>query len=300
MSLPRQILPDATHFLTRRCAHRQFLLRPDPLLNHCVLYCIAVAAQRTGVLFHAFCVMSNHWHAVLTDPHARLPECMAWAHGYIARCLNLHHHRSENLWDPREYSAVALEHPDDVLDKMVYVLSNPVQAELVPRATDWPGVHSARLAFGGPPLEVSRPPVYFRADGTAPDTASLALVRPPQFAHLSDADFSRMLHDRLAHVEQLVHSRLQAHGRRFLGPRRCLNTRPTDRPKNPEPRPALSPRVAARDAELRKAMLARRRDFVAAYRDAFERWRDGDRNVQFPPGTDWMRLPHRVRCRAPT
>ncbi len=35
--------------VTRRCAQRQFLLRPDEVTNQTFLFCLAYAAQKTGV-----------------------------------------------------------------------------------------------------------------------------------------------------------------------------------------------------------------------------------------------------------
>jgi hypothetical protein len=36
-------------------------------MNAIFLYCCAVAAENTGVLLHAVSVLSNHYHAVVTD-----------------------------------------------------------------------------------------------------------------------------------------------------------------------------------------------------------------------------------------
>ncbi|RMH42670.1 MAG: hypothetical protein D6689_07445, partial [Deltaproteobacteria bacterium] len=83
MSVPRQVLPGSTYLVTRRCTQRQFWLKPTKLTNQIVAYCVAYAATITGVELHALCVLSNHWHAVLTDPEGRLPEFMHWAHKHI-------------------------------------------------------------------------------------------------------------------------------------------------------------------------------------------------------------------------
>jgi hypothetical protein len=61
MSLPRQILPGSTYLVTRRCTQRQFLLRPSKLTNQIILYCLALAVARTGILLHAFVALSNHY-----------------------------------------------------------------------------------------------------------------------------------------------------------------------------------------------------------------------------------------------
>jgi|SRR5215510_6464258 len=46
--LPRQVLPRRFYLITRRCAPRQFLLRPDAATNNAFLYCLIDAALRCG------------------------------------------------------------------------------------------------------------------------------------------------------------------------------------------------------------------------------------------------------------
>ncbi len=80
-------------------------------------YCLAVAAERTGVLLHAICVISNHYYAVVTAPQARLPEFLRYVHEYVAKCINASLGRWENFWATEPPSAVRLEEAEDVLDK---------------------------------------------------------------------------------------------------------------------------------------------------------------------------------------
>ena len=47
--LPRQVLPRQFYLVTRRCAQRQFLLRPDAATNNAFLYCLIVAAPVTQI-----------------------------------------------------------------------------------------------------------------------------------------------------------------------------------------------------------------------------------------------------------
>ena len=39
---------------------------------------LAEACQKTGWQVHAYCLMSNHFHAVLETPNANLVEGMRW------------------------------------------------------------------------------------------------------------------------------------------------------------------------------------------------------------------------------
>ena len=56
MTAPRMLIPETTYLVTRRCAGRQFLLRPDRdgIVALVFEFCLAYAAWRTGVSVHAY------------------------------------------------------------------------------------------------------------------------------------------------------------------------------------------------------------------------------------------------------
>jgi len=78
MTAPRQVVPGTTWLITRRCSERRFFLRPSAETNEIFLYVLAVAAQRHRILVHVVCVLSNHYHLLVTDPDARLPAFMQY------------------------------------------------------------------------------------------------------------------------------------------------------------------------------------------------------------------------------
>jgi putative transposase len=286
MSLPREVLPNSTYLVTRRCTQRQFLLRPSAYVIETFLYCLAVAAQRTGVIIHAVTVMSNHYHLIATDPLARLPEFCAWLHEFVAKALNRHLGRRENFWATEQTSFVRLMTPEDVLDKVAYTVANPVAAGLVARGDEWPGV---RLYTPGRRI-FRRPKGFFRANGPLPEVAELNIVAAP----VSDGDEQR----RLALIEQAVQkcelavrNQFRRTNRKFLGAKAVLAQRTDSVATTPEPARGLSPRVACRNKWLRLETLERNARFVLRHREAFLAWRDLEKrpNVVFPPGTYRMR-----------
>jgi putative transposase len=207
--------------------------------------------------------------------------------------------RWENFWAPSSYSAVVLQGPDDVVDKVAYVLANPVAAGLVRRGRMWPGLWSAPLQMGAEPLHFLRPLSFFRDKGATalPERARLTLVLPPGFD--SPARFRRAVSDALHLREEAAALRLAAQHRGFLGVQRILAQRPFKRPPRPEPRRGLDPRLACRDTWKRLQALGLLLEFLRAYRRAFLAWRARDPLTLFPHGTYLMRVCHHAPCAAP-
>jgi REP element-mobilizing transposase RayT len=294
MTAPRLVLAGATYLVTRRCAQRQLLLRPSHVTNGIFLYLLAVAAHRYGIQLHAYCVLSNHFHLVLTDPDARLPAFEQFLDALVARAVNASLGRWESFWAPSSYSAVALASPDDILDKTAYLLANPAAAGLVRTGREWPGLWSAPETIGGEPVEVARPKVFFSPSGTMPDKVPLQLTAPPGFA--SPSDFVSRLEEAWARKEAEAAAAVAERGAEFIGARRVLAQRPTARPGPGEPRRKLNPRVACRDKWKRIEALARLTGFLSAYRKARALWIDGVAGVVFPAGTYLLRVAFQVPC----
>jgi hypothetical protein len=292
------VIPGKTYLLTRRCFGRTFFLRPSPKINQIFKFCLAVAAARTGVQLHAYGALSNHYHVVATDPLGTLPQFMHWLNEYIAKCVNAELGRWESFWAPGSYSSVRLDDPEDVVDKLVYVYANPVDATLVRSLKEWPGARSLPSDIGGQEEIVSRPQGFFRENGPVPASAVLKLVPPPSCAELGPA-FLPTLISRVAEREAELLEKARRKDRQFLGRRRVLAQSPFGRPKSVEPRRGLNPRVAGRDKWRRIASLRRLKGFLAAYRLAWARFSNGDWSVRFPYGTYWMRVHLGVLCDGP-
>ena len=269
---------------------------PSAKVNRVILFCLARAAALYGLQIHAICVLGNHYHIVLTDPLGLLSEFTGWANEHIARALNRHLGRVENFFDSTRGSYVRLFGSDDVLEKMVYTLSNPVAAGLVAKGSQWPGVRT-RPEQLGETLEVERPEFYFRPDGPVPEKVDLELFVPPAFKADGLAAFRGRLTEAVEAKEAELRQRAREESRRFKGARAVRQQSPFDSPSTPRDFGKLNPRVACRDKERRKQVLAELRAFWKAYKLALAGWFAGKRTVVFPAGTYWMRLKHRVRCR---
>jgi putative transposase len=290
MTAPRQVLNGTTYLVTRRCVQRQFFLKPSRVTNEVFQYLLATAAQRYGVELHAYCVMSNHYHLVVTDPHARLPAFQQYLDGLVARAINAHLGRRDYFWGSDTFSAVALVGPRDVVDKAAYALANPVAAGLVRAGRRWPGLWSRPEAVGADGRLVQRPRHFFDPAGGLPESVPLKLTTPPGFP--TAIAYREQLTVALA--EREAEASLKVTG--FIGVARVLAQKATARPRSVEPRPKLNPRVAARDNWKRIEALRRLVSFLADYRAALQEWHQGRTRVLFPAGTYQMRVAFGVAC----
>ncbi len=252
-----------------------------------------MAAAKTGVIVHAACVMSNHHHILVTDPDGRIAEFYGWLHKYTAKAVNASRGRWENMWASEKTSVIPLRSESDVLGKLLYTLANPVQAQLVAKGSNWPGVWLFRACDS---QLVKRPKVYFRKDGEMPDEIGLTIAPPPQLSQLSQDSYEKLVREKLFRREQKIIAKMAAKGQSFLGVRAVMEQRPAASPKTREPRRELNPRVAARSKWQRIEAIQRNKDFLAAYRKARKSWKEGDRDTIFPLGTYGLRIHAGVRC----
>jgi len=294
MTAPRQVRPGAAYLVTRRCVERRFFLRPSTLTNAVFRYVLAVSAARHGIRLHAFCVLSNHFHLVLTDPAGQLPAFERDLSFFVARATNAALGRCGYFWDAAGCSVVVLEDQAAILEKIVYVLANPVAAGLVRCATDWPGLWSEPLRIGGAPVAVERPAIFFREAGPLPAVAQLELHLPEGFA--SATGFIQLVASLLRQAEERAATTHAASGGAFLGVTRVLTQHPFARPPAAEARRGLRPRFATRDPSRRVEAVRRLKAFAQSYREALAEWRKGFRSVVFPHGTYWMRVLHAAQC----
>jgi REP element-mobilizing transposase RayT len=295
MSQPRQIVPGRVYLVTRRCTQRQFLLRPDRETNGAFVYCLAVAAQRTGVQVVAFIANSNHHHLVVVDVEGRLPEFLEDFHKHLAKHQNAHRGRWENCWSSEKTSVVHLVGPDDVFAKMIYTLTNPAKDHLVERAHSWPGASSYHATISGKVLTATKPRKFFNDKGPRPQTIELRCVRPPGFESLTAAAFGKRVLDAITEVETAAAAERCRTGRTVLGRKTVLAQKPSDRPKSHEPRRQLDPNIAARDKWPRIEAILALKAFRDDYKKLRSRWLGGDK-VRFPAGTWWLRKFAAVAC----
>jgi putative transposase len=281
--------------VTRRCSERRFFMRPDSATNNAFIFCLAIAAQRYNVDVIFTAAAANHHHTGIVDRDGRLPEFLAYFHKLFAKHQNALRGRWENHWSSEQASAVELVGSDDVLDKMIYALTNPVKDNLVSKIHHWPGVDAFSAIVNNVPLVATKPVTFFRKESALPNTVSLSFKRPPGFEALTHEAFASLLRSRVEKVEADAEAERAKNGTRILGRKTIRKQHWNDRPASHEPRRQLSPRVACKDKWRRIEALQRNKEFLDAYKAARIAFLAGQ-DVHFPHGTYWLKRFAGVSC----
>ena len=298
MSQPREIAPGATYLITRRVLRRHLLFRPDAAITQLLVYALAVSARRYGIEVHALCAMSTHLHLVVTDVQGVLPRFLQFFHRIVALGTKVLRKWEGPVWDHEATSVVRLLTHAAVVEKIAYVLANPVAAGLVRHAREWPGAKVDVGEIGRGVLHAAR----------VPRRISTRRIRSGPRKRRSRSRCRRRS-SRTARRAFAVTSPPSSSDRKRRPMRRCsgegsASWAPNERARSP---PTIAPRasrrcaIAIRRSQSAVSRVARGeprlpavRAFRASYRAALERWCAGVRSAVFPAGTWWMRMFHGV------
>jgi putative transposase len=135
--LPRLTVTDYPHHVILRGNNRQDIFVGDADMRRMLrLLEEHSLAQRVDV--HAYVLMSNHLHLLLTPRRERALPLMMQALGrsYVS-AFNLAHGRTGTLWEGR-YRSTLIQTERYLLACMAYIDLNPVRARMVDLSEDYP------------------------------------------------------------------------------------------------------------------------------------------------------------------
>jgi putative transposase len=183
--LPRYIVPDQPQHVIQRGNNRSpiFLAPADYGLYRELL---AAAAAAHDCAIHAYVLMTNHVHLLLTPREsASIPDTMQALGRRYVRHINNREHRSGTLWEGR-YRATVIDSEAYLLACCRYIELNPVRAGMVRHPRDYPWSSHRRHAEGASDALVA-PHALYSALGATPQARQDAYRA--LFAEALDPDF---------------------------------------------------------------------------------------------------------------
>lgn len=110
--------------------------------------CLTLAAQQYGCAVHAYVLMTNHVHLLLTPrKKSSLPGMMQSLGRRYVRMINQTYGRSGTLWEGR-YKAAPIDSDAYFFSCCRYIEMNPVRAKMVKHPRDYPFSSYSTNALG--------------------------------------------------------------------------------------------------------------------------------------------------------
>ncbi len=137
------------------------------------LFHLARMLPRAGCLLHAYCLMTNHVHLLLTAQSAGGCALLMKSTGELcARYFNKTHQRSGYLWEGR-FKSCLVQSETYVLSCYRYIDLNPVRAGLVRRADEYVWSSYRFNALGEASALLSPHEEYLRLGGTSAERQAM-------------------------------------------------------------------------------------------------------------------------------
>ena len=133
---PRLTVAGYPHHVIQRGNDRQAIVRDDADRER-LLALWQEHAQTFKVAVHAYVIMDNHFHLLVTpETDTGLPQMMQAVGRAYVRYFNDLHHRTGTLWEGR-YKSTLIQTDRYLLACMAYIDLNPVRAHMVAQPEDY-------------------------------------------------------------------------------------------------------------------------------------------------------------------
>jgi putative transposase len=146
------------------------------------------AATRHEWRVLAYCLLTNHYHAVLQIPEGGLSEGMQLLNGTFSRRQSVRYARTAHLFRNR-FGCRRIERAGDLVGAIRYVLRNPVAAGLCEHPAGWPwSSYRASVGAVSPPSWLDVPSILALFREFDPDNPARGLKRFVENRHAQVSD----------------------------------------------------------------------------------------------------------------
>ena len=115
----------AVYHVSARGPNRRSIVRDDRDRQR-LLETLIEAADRFGLVIHAYCLMPDHYHLLVQTPRANLTAAMGWVQTAYSVRFNERHRRSGHLFQGR-FKAHLVEADEYARQLVEYIHLNPVR-----------------------------------------------------------------------------------------------------------------------------------------------------------------------------
>jgi putative transposase len=157
MQRPRSLIiePGGIYHVATRGTRRASIYLDD-LDRQVFIRLLGDVVSRHEWICHAYCLMGNHYHLLLTTPRANLSEGMYRLNRLHAIRFNQRYDLSGHVFEGRFFGE-RIEGAAHLLELCRYIVLNPVRAQLCPHPTAWAWSSFNETAGHATPAGICRP-----------------------------------------------------------------------------------------------------------------------------------------------
>ena len=295
-NIPRWIQKNMVYSSTQRCVDRAFLFKPTDEMRNIAGACAARAQKRFPVKIYWLEYNINHEHegiAPLSDSAEHLNNIIHFKqlfHRLLSGELNRLYKREGPVFSGRAHTAPCLDDAS-VEQQFFYALTNPVKDGLVDKMSRWKGFSSYKHhALGKDEVYTYFDREAWRRDGQRRPLHSYSRsIRVkyspiPGLEHMSQGKRSSYIRRRVREIEKKFRMQRQADGQKAMSEKRMKRINPRDRPAKEAER-GVAPVCHSSCPVLARKFIDGLKIFISSYAKASKRYRSGDYNTEFPPGS---------------
>ena len=127
--------PGAFYHVTSRGNEQRDIYKSEADRERFLTY-LESAAERYGAVFHAYCLMSNHYHLMIETPEGNLSRIMKHINNSYTNYFNIKRKRAGHLLQGR-YKAILIEADAYAAELSRYIHLNPVRANMASSAEEY-------------------------------------------------------------------------------------------------------------------------------------------------------------------
>ena len=285
-------------FVTTRSRNSELWFINNQPLENAILGYAARYKERYGAKLYALAIEGNHIQAPILFPKANRADFMRDFNSTVAKAVARYtpEYPGGRFWG-RRYSQEFLPGDPDLEEQFFYTVLQPVQDGLVQKISEYPGYNCFHDAIWGVErkykvvrwTDYNAVKRYRRTVSISDytDTVVLKYDRLPGYEHLTQREYATLMMEKLEKRRvEIVEKRL-AEGLGFAGRENLLKTARGARPRKTKTSTAKDhrPRILSVDDARRAEFKAWYFEIYFWYKEASKKYRAGDLNVKFPPGT---------------
>jgi hypothetical protein len=296
---PRIESKDKASFVTTRTRNSELWLANNSPVEEFTLGLLAKLLDRYKIKLYAFALEGSHYHLPAHFPLENRADLTRDFNSGIARAVDrlTPNFPGGKFWG-RRYSAEMIASDKDIERQFFYTVLQPVSDGLVPRISEYPFYNCFHDAVCG--IKRKHKSVnwgkYNAAKRHNPNLHPkdfteiyyLSYERLPGYEELSPHEYRVLMEKKLEEHRQEIIRKRESEGKfTFLGTEALLKTIPGTPAKNPKRSTIRShrPRVLSSSNERRAIAKMWYFSIYFKYKKASLRYRAGELDVEFPPGT---------------